>query len=378
MRISENQLRETLGREVQVSDLVNERLRDTYEILEKRQEGSGKKKYYGRRLRAAAAAAAIICCGVPSIVYASVKTGFFEGMFGNTTKKSTEVIHREIDDGKDGKVAVDIPSKEFVPVDEAKAESMIGQWVMDEPIVREIGDHTLTIESFAYDKNGAWMYFTLGREGGVTALQGDMDTNLTKGAYFTDDAEFYFHLNCGEEIFGSDNIYIDVEKSTDDLLYCSDYILWSEGLKEGDTPKLTIERYPSTRGELNDMSDEERAAADIQTESIELSAKGQIPVQSIDLGENGFLEYSPVSVSVDMSKGMGLSDEEAQDPYYMKHLEIRYKDGSSYVVSDQEECIENNGYVLGAGVWYKAAFNRLVDTDEIAEILVNDVRFPVE
>ena len=75
---------------------------------------------------------------------------------------------------------------------------------------------------------------------------------------------------------------------------------------------------------------------------------------------------------------MGLSDEEAQDPYYMKHLEIRYKDGSSYVVSDQEGCIENNGYVMGAGVWYKAAFNRLVDTDEIEEILVNDVRFPAE
>ena len=33
MRISENQLRETLSREVQVSDLVNERLRDTYGIL---------------------------------------------------------------------------------------------------------------------------------------------------------------------------------------------------------------------------------------------------------------------------------------------------------------------------------------------------------
>ena len=44
MRISENQLRETLSREVQVSDQVNERLRDTYEILEKRQEDSGKKK----------------------------------------------------------------------------------------------------------------------------------------------------------------------------------------------------------------------------------------------------------------------------------------------------------------------------------------------
>ena len=44
---------------------------------------------------------------------------------------------------------------------------------------------------------------------------------------------------------------------------------------------------------------------------------------------------------------MGLSEDEAQDPYYMKHMEIKYKDGSSYVVSDSEELIENSGYVLG-------------------------------
>lgn len=378
MKVSEKTMRETLSKDIQVSDLVNQRLKDTYEILERGQQASGKKTYRGRNLRAAAAAAAIICCGVPSIVYASVKTGFFEGMFGNTTKKSTDVIHREIDDGKGGSVAVDIPSKEFVPVDDAAAESMIGQWVTETPIVRKIGEHTLTIESFAYDKNGAWMYFTLGREGGVTALKGDMDTNLTKGAYFTDESDFYFHVVCSEEIFGGDNIYIDTEKSTEDLLYCSDYILWSDVLEEGDTPKIVIETYPCTRGELYEMSETEQREAAIETETIELSDKGPIPVHSIDMGENGYLEYSPVSIGVDRSKGMGLTGDEIEDPYYMKRLEIVYKDGSRYIVSDKEACIENSGYVMGAGKWYKTAFNRVVDTDEIAEIIVNDVRFPAE
>lgn len=382
--ISEKKMRETLSQDIQVSNLVNQRLRDTYKIIENGQErseeGSGRKKGYRKNLRVAAAAAAIICCGVPSMVYASVKTGFFDGMFGNSTKKSTGVIHREIDDGKDGTVAVEIPSKEFVPVDEAKAEALIGQWVTEEPIVKKIGEHTLTIESFAYDKNGAWMYFTLEREGGVTALRGDMDTNLTKGAEFTDDADFYFQVNCGDEISGYENIYIDTEKSTEDRLYCSSYILWSQGLNEGDIPRLEIEAYPCTRGELFAMDDAKYAEtlAKARTESIVLSDKGQIPVETIDLGENGYLEYSPVSVSVDMSKGMGLTAEEAQDPYYLKHLEIRYKDGGSYVISDEEECIENNGYVLGTDVWYKAAFNRIVDTGEVVEIIVNDVSFPAE
>lgn len=379
MKGSEKQMEKILSQNIEISDVVNQRLKDTYEILEKRQKTGVKKSSYGKNLRVAAAAAAIVCCAVPSVVYASVKSGFFEGMFGNTTKKSTDVIHTEIDDGKGGMAAVDIPSKEYVAVDEAKAEELIGQWVMDEPVTRKIGDHTLTVESFAYDKNGALLYFTLGREGGVTALKGDMDTNLTKGAIFTDDADFYFSVNCGDKIFAGENIYVDTVKSTDDLLYCSEYILWSESLEEGEIPQLTIEKYPCTRGELYTMSDEEyqEVSAEIQTETIMLTDKGQIPVSGIDLGENGYLEYSPVSISVDMSKGLGLSAEQAQDPYYMKHLEIKYKDGSSYIVSDQEACIENSGYVLGTDVWYKTVFNRLVDTDEVAEIVVNDVSFPV-
>ena len=47
-------------------------------------------------------------------------------------------------------------------------------------------------------------------------------------------------------------------------------------------------------------------------------------------------------------------------------------------MSDREKCIENNGYVFGVDTWYKTALNRLVDTDEIAEIIVNEVHFPVE
>ncbi len=379
MKGSEKHMSEILSRDVQVSDVVNQRLRDTYEILERRYEISGKKTSYRKNMRVAAAAVIFVCCAVPSAVYASVKSGFFEGMFGNATKKSTDVIHTEIDDGKGGKVAVDIPSKEYVAVDEAKAEALFGEWVMEEPITKQIGEHTLTLESFAYDKNGALLYFTLEREGGVTALKGDMDMNLTKGASFTDDADFYFYVDCGETAFGCENIYVDIEKSTEDILYCSEYILWSESIKEGDIPKLSIEKYPSTRGELFALSGEEyqEAAAKIETEEIALSDKGQIPVRNIDMGEKGYLEYSPVSISVDMSKGMGLSAEEAQDPYYLKYLEIKYKDGSNYIVSDKENCVANNGYVLGADVWYKAAFNRLVDPDEIAEIIVNDVSFPV-
>lgn len=380
MGISEKKMRDVLGKEIIISDIVNERIQDTYRILEEEPAYSGKKSRRRKNLYTAAAAAVIICLGMPGVVYASVKSGFFEGMFGNETKKSTDVIHTEIDDGKDGKVAVDIPSKEYVPVDEEKAEKMLGQWVMDEPIVTKIGDHTLTVQSFAYDKNAAMMYFTLEREGGVTALSGDMNTNLSKGAFFTEDADFYFYVEAAKEIVGAENIYVDLEKSTEEKMYCSSYILWPESVKESALIELVIDKYPEPMRNMPSASGEEERAwqEQIETERITLTDKGQIPVQCIDFGQDGYVEYSPVSICIDMSKGLGLSEEEAADPYYMKHLEIKYKDGSSYVVSDKEANIDNSGYTLGTDKEYKAAFNRLVETDQIEEIIVNDVSFPVQ
>lgn len=403
MRETEKQMKDILSQDVQVSDVVNQRLRDTYKILERKQESSGKQKYFRKNLRIAAAVAAILCCAVPSMVYASVKSGFFEAIFGNTTKKSSDVIHVEVDNGKGGTTAVDIPSKEFVAVDEAKAEGLIGQWVMDEPITREIGDHTLTVENFIYDKNGALMYFTLGCKGGVKALRWDEISNAAKGAVFTEKVDFYFQVECGENgtedfIFAGNNIYVDTEKSTDELLYCTSYMLWNRTLKEGDAPHLMIAKYPDTLEEINKlmpdttgMSNEEakdqslwkaydEAMAKTQIENIDLSGKGQIPVKRVDLDEYGYLEYSPIAIAInlDIFKGMGFSEDEAQDLCNLKHLEIKYKDGSSYIISDSENLIENNGYVLGSPEGNKTVFNRLVDTNEIAQIIVNDVSFSVE
>ena len=127
----------------------------------------------------------------------------------------------------------------------------------------------------------------------------------------------------------------------------------------------------------------EEAMAKAQTETIELSDKGQVPVKEIDLGENGYLMYSPMAISIDLSKGLGLSKEEAYDPWNLDSLVIKYKDGSEYVVSDREKLIENSGYQVGGvdggiDTCYSTVFNRLVDTGEIAEIIVNGVSFPAE
>lgn len=369
MKRSDKEIKEILNQDIHISDVVETRIQETYKQL-----GRKTSRRRGRSVQRIAAAIAVTCLFVPGVVYASSRTEFFQAMFGNETRESNGVLKREVDtgkEGKDAKVTVTLPSREYVPVDEEQAQKAVGDYVSEEPIVKKIGSHTLTINSFVYDRNGAMMYFTLEREGGVTALAGDKETNLTKGAYFTDDSDFFFNCETKNGDFAGENTYIDMKKSTDDKLYCYSYILWSEPLKDGDVPELMIQTYPCTRKELTEKTE-------TKTERIRLTDKDPVPVKKIDMGEKGYAEYSPIALSVDMAKGMGLSEEEAADPYYLESIEVVYKDKESYVVSDKKNNVENSSYQLGAGTYYKTVFNRLVDVDEVEKIIVNGVEFAVK
>lgn len=381
MRFSEKEMIEILSRDIEISDTVNDRIHDTYKMIKAEQRR--KQKSPRRRFSYTAAAIAAICClAIPGAVYAAANLDFFDGMLGNSTKKSTPAITKEVDNGKGGTTTVTLPSHEYVPVDKEKAVDLIGQGGMDAPIEKQLGDHTLRIENMVYDQNSALIYFTLEREGGVTMLVGNADTNAAKGAYFSDDTKYFFRFSTtSEDIFGCENTYIDLEKSTPEKMYCYSYVIWSSTLPSGELPQLTISEYPDSPCSITENTPDEEAEKfynSVKVENIVLTRQEAIPVQEVDMGKNGFLEYSPISISLDMAKGFGLTESEACDPWYLKHLEIRYKDGSNYIVSDSENNIENSSYVLGTENWYKTTFNRLVDVNEIKEIVVNDVVFPVK
>ena len=70
--------------------------------------------------------------------------------------------------------------------------------------------------------------------------------------------------------------------------------------------------------------------------------------------------------------------EQAQDPYYLEHLEILYEDNSSYVICDKDGHIDNSGYTLGRETYYATLYNRLMDAAKIEKIIVNGMEFPVK
>lgn len=382
MTLSEKQLEEILERDIQISDVVNDRINDTYKMLETAQMNAP--KHTGRKKKrhsyVAAAIAITACLIVPGAVYAAANSDFLEGMFGNATKKSTPAVTKDIDNGKGGTVSVTIPSHEYVSVDPEKAKDLVGEGSMSKPVEKKLGEHTLRIENFIYDSNSAFMYFTLERKGGVTMLQGNGDTNSAKGAFFSEDELYRFSVETTKNHFAAEKIYIDTEKSTEDKLYCYSYMIWADktgesnaGLVEKEYPVLEIMEYPCPVAELKEEDYDK-----IKTEKITLTEKEPLAVQKVDLKEKGYFEYSPVSISVDLSRGTGISKGEAEDPVNLTHLEIKYKDGSSYIISDAEKNIENSGYVCGVGTMYKTAYDRIVDINEIKEIILNDITIPVK
>ncbi|MEY8432399.1 hypothetical protein AALC75_18070 [Lachnospiraceae bacterium 48-42] len=374
MTLSKKQLEQILSKELQIPDKVNERINDTYDKLWA--DAVNHPKGRRRRHSYAAAAIAVICClAIPGGVYAAANSDFFDGMFGNTTKKSTLAVTKEFDNHKGGTTTITLPSHEYVSVDPAEAEKLLGSGAMSRPVKKQLGEHTLCVENLVYDQNSALMYFTLEREGGVTLLVGNEETNAAKGgAYFDENDSWYFGLETTEGNSYTGNIYTDTEKSTKDKVYYYAYMAYmaaGQPLKEGEFPILKIFKYSAPLGELP-------ADYDMDEETVPLTEEPPIPIQKLDLGENGYVEYSPISISPDLSKGTGLTAEQAGDPWNLKHLEIKFKDGSSYVICDTKGNIENNSYSLTTDTMTTLTFNRLVNTEQIKEIILNDKVLPVE
>lgn len=376
MKHQERKMKDLFGKKVEISNEVEERLESTYEILRSRSKSETKRQYKFPKVAVAAITAVLM---ISTGVYASIRSDFFEGMFGNTTKTSTPAQPVSIDDGKGGTVDVVIPSKEFVDVDEERAQELLGDYVLEEPIVKELGEHTLTVENFLYNELGGLMYFTLEREGGVTALAGNEDTNLDKGANFTEEADFYFIIEIGEQIVGPENIYVDMQQSTAEKMYCYSYFLWSEEIDVQQKPYLFIQKYPCTRGEIDRMDAEEysQMCENAVEEKVNLTEQDAVPTKTLDLGEKGTLRISAFALAFDIPKMLGLSNLDI-DTWNVKHVEIQYKNGESYVVEDKNENINNTGYVIGCDPYYKVAFNRLVDVENIKAVVINEITIPVE
>lgn len=318
------------------------------------------------------AAAMIIACLVfPVSVYASVAhADFFRNAFGNAGRDSVVSHQEQVDNGKGGTTVVTYPEKTYVPIDVDQAEKIIGEQTSTEPVTVAINDHKLTILSAVRDRNAMTMEYTLECSTGVKAYDFNSLSNEAKGPGLAEDATFRFCIeNAGEKVF------IDQNKSTDTCLHCYAYYVFNTPLDDGEQPILDI-YYADTP--LLSLPEDETP----KEKQISVPAASAVAVTQYFSAEGGCLELSPISCSIDLSKGLGLSEEEAYDPGNLKTLSIHYSDGTVYDVCDTEADIDNSSYILG-GVGEKYTnvtlnLNRLVDVDKVDYVTVNGITYTAD
>ena len=95
----------------------------------------------------------------------------------------------------------------------------------------------LTINSAVRDENAIVMEFTLACETGVTALNYSALDNEAKGAWMSEESTFSFRVDGTAE-----NIYVDLDKSTETCLHCYYYglFVFDGPLPDGKSPVLDI------------------------------------------------------------------------------------------------------------------------------------------
>lgn len=328
----------------------------------------------------AVAAFAVVLVSGSLIANAATDGELFSRIWG-TLGRDDVASHDEVfyDEGSESYYTVTYPERYFEDVDAEKAEELIGNQMSYPSITKEIDGTTITITSAVRDNNAAVVAFTLEKEGGVDALNYSQLDNEAKGAWFSDEATFSFKIGDGGEF-----IFVDLSKSTNDKLYCYDYMTLNSA---GSDITMKICEYPCTQGE---MLAGEVESAEIEAEKKEYNISIPISdnVASLKLtnADDGVVEISPLSIKIDMTIGLGLTSEEAQDSVNCYYLSINYKDGTNYIVkecnlSGKHTCdveIDNSSYACSMQNELTYVFNRLVDTGQIKSVTINEVEYTLD
>ena len=336
-----------------------------------------RRKRWSFRGIALAAACAVMAATITA--YAATNGELFSRIWGtlgrNDVKSHDEVVYSE---EKCTSYTATFPEHDYEDIDEEKAEELIGKQLSFPEITQDVDGTMLTILSAVRDHNSAVVEFTLEKEGGVDALIYSQFDNEAKGAQASDTSTFWLHFgDSGEHVF------VDLEKSTADKLYCYDYMTLDS---VSDSIPVEIYVYPCMRGEYFAMSDEELEKPENRVDVSKISIPVSENVQSVNYTNNdgSIVEISPLSIKIDMKTGLGLSEGEPVDPWSCYYVAIHYKDGTNYVVHEHEisgkhTCdveIDNSSYAcasLNDQLTY--VFNRLVDVDEISSITINNVEY---
>ena len=331
-------------------------------------------------VKVAAAAAAIVVAS-PFVVNAAMGGELFNRLWGNEGKKNVE-SHNEvvIEDGKyDDKgnpVTIDVtmPKIEYVAQDPEVAARLLSGKYTTEPVTATIGDTTITVETVVRDGMGIVAAYTVERAGGVNCFNYSQLDNEAKGAWFNEDQNIIFGF---EE--GTGKIWVDLEKSTDTKLYCYEYMtdsytIFGSEFAEPITDHITLYcvEYVDTRTNIDKNHREKGDTSYIKEEkSVVIPVADKLNSKTFKSADGATVKISPIAMQWDSTGGKSPKGEDIDS---LVKCTITYKDGTEYLVYERDK-VASFGYICGTYNGFIVLFNRLVDTDNIAKITINNVEY---
>ena len=330
-----------------------------------------------------AAAASVIAIAAPFAVNAATGGELFDRIWGNGGKDTIE-SHTEVfiedgkyrDDGTPVSQEVVMPRVEYVEADPEVAARLIGDRIATEPVVCKVGDTTVTVNAVVRDGMGIVAAYTVEREGGVNCFNYSQLDNEAKGAWFREDTNILFGFNEGHG-----KIWVDLDNSTEDKLYCYEYMFENSVVFGNDicspvTDHITLmtQEFTMNRSDIY-LQDPEKGDYDqfIKEEhEYVIPVAGKLDSKMFYSDVSGSAKISPIAMVWDSTGGTELKGEALDS---VESFKITFNDGSEYLVYDENTA--SIGYICGTDTGFIVLFNRLVDIDNIAAITINGVDFTV-
>ncbi len=331
-----------------------------------------KRKSSKRAAKAALAfAACLALCGGAAYGIAN-NSGFFDDVFGNSSKADLPVERVE---NASGGAELYWPETDYAAVNQETASRLLDSAVCSEPVTLTYPDgHELAVEKSVRSENFLAYSFTLHRDAGVTGLSYSKSTNRDKGASFTSTKHsIYWELGTfdGDDLFSgnsnlnSNYIYVDLEKSTEDTVVGYGYGYFEESVAAGEA--ITLHAFTQDKSKGKEVAHDYSEAATLRCTNV---------VESRTLtAEGGQASVSPLGITISYdNEGYSTS------PDQVLSLKISYKDGSEYLIFQDELAKNDDGSrkwnaqvknyfdSVYAGEEGKFSFNRLVDPEAIESV----------
>lgn len=257
--------------------------------------------------------------------------------FGENVDSSEGIV--EYDEA--GRLITNIPAWERLPLDESVVQELVAPYLFTAGEQAVYGDYTLTVEAGLYDPvvGAGLLYCRVEHPDGVSGYEVFPDGEL----WWPEDAPVFTMTTAASRT------YLDIASTTDDTLWLCTYFIT-------DDPSL-----PVSIGNGQD-----RRGMSTVTVALPESAD----LADVTLAE-GAVTLSPIGIRIDET-ALGLPQDSDID-----RLILHYADGSDYTVEDDEAFVSNRTYALidqGTSVY---TFNRIVDTQAVVSVTIDDGQYPV-